>query len=186
MSVERGEVFDSLDHKLSDLISDLGKNPVPVPNVLHKKELLNPWLETIKPAGIVLSGGNDLGEFPDRDATERQLIQFGKEHHLPLLGICRGMQMLAHWSGVEIKLVNNHVRSRHRIIGEVSGEVNSYHKYSISYCPQDFKVMAQSEDGEIEAIKHLQLPWEGWMWHPERENPHRKEDLVRLKELFCG
>ena len=49
---------------------------------------------------------------------------------------------------------------------------------------KQFKVIAHSLDGEIEAIKHKSLPWEGWMWHPEREEKFLKEDINRIKNLF--
>ena len=40
------------------------------------------------------------------------------------------------------------------------------------------------EDGFIEAIAHRYLPWEGWMWHPERETPFLEQDTRRIKALF--
>ena len=38
----------------------------------------------------------------------------------------------------------------------------------------DFNIIAKSSDGEIEGIKHSSLPWEGWMWHPERDKEINK------------
>ena len=40
------------------------------------------------------------------------------------------------------------------------------------------------EHGVIEAIRHATLPWEGWMWHPEREPVLHRQDIERLKALF--
>jgi putative glutamine amidotransferase len=45
-------------------------------------------------------------------------------------------------------------------------------------------VIARSEDGSIEAIRHTSLLWEGWMWHPEREETFASHDIRRLKMLF--
>lgn len=92
--------------------------------------------------------------------------------------------MMAHWLGAELKSVTGHVKSRHRLSGEITGEVNSYHAFSLASCPEGFKVLARSEDGEIEAIRHRSLPWEGWMWHPEREIELSETDVQRLKALF--
>ena len=47
-------------------------------------------------------------------------------------------------------------------------------------CPNDYHVLARSEDGEIEAIHHDKYPWEGWMWHPEREENFDERDLKKL------
>jgi N5-(cytidine 5'-diphosphoramidyl)-L-glutamine hydrolase len=103
---------------------------------------------------------------------------------LPALGICRGMQMMAVWSGVKLSPVTGHVRTRHSLRGEVSGDVNSFHNLALSDCPPDFVVIARSEDGSIEAIRHTSLLWEGWMWHPEREETFASQDIRRLKMLF--
>ena len=59
-----------------------------------------------------------------------------------------------------------------------------FHDYGISDCPNNFKVIARSNDNSIEAIKHCELPWEGWMWHPEREPNFNKRDLERLRSVF--
>tara|TARA_Y100000588_G_scaffold205963_1_gene219793 strand:- start:735 stop:1337 length:603 start_codon:yes stop_codon:yes gene_type:complete len=184
---DRGEKRDSIDQKLSELILFSGNLPVPVPNgLVISKDISNliDWLKRTAPQGVILSGGNDLGEYSVRDTTESCLIQYAQEKSLPVLGICRGMQMIAHSFGASIRKVDGHVCTKHNLIGEVSWTVNSFHNSSISKCPNSFKVFAWSEDGEIEGIKHITLPWEGWMWHPERENPFREMEVNRLKKLF--
>jgi putative glutamine amidotransferase len=82
--------------------------------------------------------------------------------------------------------VKGHLRTRHQLTGTISSEVNSYHGYSIAACPHGFEVLARSEDGEIEAIRHRTLSWEGWMWHPEREDHFAAHDMHRIKALFGG
>ena len=141
-------------------------------------------LNRISPNGIILSGGNNIGDEIKRDITEKILINFALKNKLPLLGICRGMQMIANFSGENIHPVKGHSRTRNQIKGCINREVNSFHDYSISKCPKHFEVLAYSLDGEIEAIKHKSLPWEGWMWHPEREDKFVDEDIDRIKKLF--
>lgn len=191
---ERNESRDALDQRLITLLLVAGFIPAPVPNGLHRTlpdgrldpEALDAWLAAVKPQAFVLSGGNDVGQCRERDLTEGWLLDHASRHQKPLLGICRGMQMLAHWAGVELSAIQGHVRTRHRLTGEIVGEVNSYHGFSLATCPLDFKVLARSEDGEIEAIRHQSLPWEGWMWHPEREESFAARDLQRIKALFGG
>lgn len=191
---ERHESRDALDSRLISLLMVAGFISVPVPNRLYTElpnaefyhGVLDAWLAAVRPTAFVLSGGNDIGEYIERDLTEGWLMDFANKHKLPLLGICRGMQMMAHWVGTGLHPVTGHVRTRHKLIGRFSSEVNSYHNYSLNNCPEGFEVLARSEDGEIEAIGHQSLPWEGWMWHPEREEEFKEEDVQRIKELFRG
>jgi gamma-glutamyl-gamma-aminobutyrate hydrolase PuuD len=181
--IKRNEARDSLDQRLITFISFCGYMPVPLPNVLGSS--INKWIKTINPAAIVLSGGNDIGLSADRDNTEYALLKNAYELQLPVLGICRGMQMMAHWAGTSLCPLKGHVRTRHRLLGEITGEVNSYHDFGLATCPKNFEVIARSEDGEIEAIRHQILPWEGWMWHPEREPNFPERDIQRLRSLFA-
>lgn len=185
----RDELRDALDQKLIHWLLHAGLIPVTIPNVLSSTESprtrdIDRWLQAVRPNALVLSGGNDIGDYPERDATERHLLCWAKENCVPVLGICRGMQMLAVWAGGSLKAVDGHVRTRHSLRNGLSGTVNSYHNFSLANCPPGFKVLATAEDGEIEAIRHQLLPWEGWMWHPEREDTYELSDIMRLKELF--
>ena len=49
---------------------------------------------------------------------------------------------------------------------------------------KEFKITSTSSDGEIESIKHIYLPWEAWMWHPERNKNYNLKDIKRVKNLF--
>lgn len=191
---DRNETRDALDQRLITFLLVAGFIPVPVPNGLYKvvpdgqcdHGALDSWLAAVKPQAYVLSGGNDIGQFSERDLTEGWLLDHSKQHQMPLLGICRGMQMMAHWAGAGLHAVQGHVRTRHCLVGDIAGEVNSYHSFSLATCPLDFEVLSRSEDGEIESIRHLSLPWEGWMWHPEREQNFAARDVQRIKALFGG
>ena len=192
----RAELRDALDQRLIRWLAHAGLMPVLVPNTLsntdsQREALLDEWLQTLQPGALVLSGGNDIGEFPVRDATERYLLSWAEAKQIPVLGICRGLQMMAVWAGVGLVERVGHVGSRHRLVvsngsAEWPADVNSYHNWGLDSCPGGFEIAAQAEDGSIEAIRHIALPWEGWMWHPEREAPFSLHDSLRLKRLFVG
>ena len=190
----RDESRDALDQRLIQWLVCAGALPIPVPNTLSGgggEEVLAGWLGSMRPRALVLSGGNDIGEQPARDATERHLLAWAAAQRVPVLGICRGMQMLAVWAGGELVRKEGHVGVRHplRISVEEEGwpaDVNSYHNWVLAACPGGFEVEARAEDGSIEAIRHAELPWEGWMWHPEREATFDPKDIRRLKRLING
>lgn len=180
---------DGLDQRLTQWLLSIGCLPVPVPNALASAAPggeggLADWLQAIRPAALLLSGGNDIGNRPERDGTEAQLLDWARDGRRPVLGLCRGMQMLAAWSGGTLKPVQGHVRSRHTLQGDIGGTANSFHNLALSACPPEYTVIARADDGEIEAIRHKHLPWEGWMWHPEREDPFDFRDQERAKMIF--
>lgn len=190
---ERGERRDAIDQRLMALLYAAGVVPVAVPNALldaanSAADALAGWVVAVNPRAVLLSGGNDIGECPDRDRTERWLLDHARTHGLPVLGICRGMQMMAAWAGGTLMKVEGHVRTRHILSvageAELPSEVNSYHNIALADCPTGFAVMARAEDGTIEAMRHETLPWEGWMWHPERERVFSPVDVARIRALF--
>lgn len=180
----RDEHRDALDQNLVRFIATCGSLAVQVPNILSPLQLKK-WLDRIKPDGIVLSGGNDIDNMLCRDKTEKYLLEYASRNYLPLLGICRGMQMIGAWEGAELTSVEGHVGHRHQLIGDIEREVNSFHKSSLVRLPKQLSVLAHSLDGQIEAIRHLSLPWEGWMWHPEREEIFSSYDITRFRELMA-
>lgn len=184
---ERGERRDALDQRLTDWLLAAGYLPVPMPNlfVAQRAEAQPSWLEGIGASAVLLSGGNDIGACPERDASERGLLQWAASGGIPVLGICRGMQMLGVHGRGELVRVAGHAGTRHAVQGEIArAAVNSYHDYALAACPAEYEVLACADDGVIEAMRHRTLSWEGWMWHPEREAQPQAEDLRRLHTLF--
>ena len=72
-------------------------------------------VENLKIDALLLSGGNDLGDAPDRDSTELHLLEAARELEIPVLGICRGMQLMASFFGVGVEELSSHVGTRHQI-----------------------------------------------------------------------
>lgn len=180
---ERNEYRDTLDHRLINWVQSMGLVPYLVPNCIQHIENL---LGSLEPALIILSGGNDFGSYELRDKTEFELLSYAASSELPVLGICRGMQVMGKWAGCDLQTVTGHAGCTHLVSGKFKRIVNSYHNLTIAACPQDFNVLAVSDhDGAIEAIQHRNLPWEGWMWHPEREQVFHEDDKIRVHELLA-
>jgi N5-(cytidine 5'-diphosphoramidyl)-L-glutamine hydrolase len=187
----RNELRDALDQRLVRWVSEAGFIPVAVSNAMTDPDGIDRWLQTIRPDALILSGGNDVGEYPERDATESHLLSWAKTKQIPVLGICRGLQMMAVWAGTQLARVEGHVATRHHLSMQTPDDawpasVNSFHNWGFHSAPAEFEVLARASDGSVEAIRHSTLPWEGWMWHPEREPVFSPRDTLRLRRLMSG
>jgi N5-(cytidine 5'-diphosphoramidyl)-L-glutamine hydrolase len=186
---------DALDQKLIEWVVKIGFLPVPIPNTLidaaslHNQPVLDSWLKRLNIDALLLSGGNDIGDVLQRDLTERHLLDWAKKNNKPVLGICRGMQMMGVYSGERLVKISDHVQTYHKLCFDehnrenFSESVNSYHSQVLKNCPDSFKIAAKSESGSLEAMIHKSLPWEAWMWHPEREVEFSKNDQDRFRKL---
>ena len=179
---DRGETRDAVDQQLVRWVMECGYLPILIPNVFDSQIALLDWLEKLQVNRLVFSGGNDVGQNSQRDNQEQWLLAWAEQNRIPSLGICRGMQAMALHHGAELQPVDNHVATRHSVSGAINLVVNSYHQFSIIDTPLNWRALAYSEDLVLEAMKHDSLPWEGWMFHPERE----KEFDPELKLRFCA
>lgn len=179
-----GERLDALSQEWAVLAEACGFLPLLLPNRLSTARQL---IEKFRLDGILLTGGNDLvsygGDAPERDETELFLIQYAIENKLPLLGVCRGMQILMDHFGTPLQRVEGHVRVEHSLSnGDI---VNSYHGWGAVECRPPLIPVAWSADGVLEAVYHRDYPFiNGIMWHPERYAPPRKGDIEYIKEVF--
>ena len=188
------EYRDSVDQRLIEWVVSAGFTPVPIPNsILEVSKLedkcLESWLVELDIQALILSGGPDIGKFPKRDDTESFLLSWADKFSKPVLGICRGMQMMGYRYGVKLSKVDGHVKKKHGLIIpniniKLPESVNSFHNLALNNIPDNFSLLASSSDESIEAMKHDTLPWEGWMWHPERDSIFNDCELNRVRSLF--
>ena len=187
-----GELRDQLDIKLSEFVIKLGFLPIPIPNFKKKNKAdtmnLVKWLKRVKPSGIILSGGDDIGKFIHRDQNELKIINWSIANKIPIAGICRGMQIIAHKFNVKLIKVKNHAGTRHFVISPRNKKfkriVNSFHNLALKKCPKSFDIVNYSLDGVIESIENKSKKIYACMWHPEREKKFNKRDIFKFKSFF--
>lgn len=177
---------DCLDHAWTRFMLSAGLLPVLVPNHPQAAKAL---CETLCVSGVVLTGGDDLeaygGSCPERDETEFALLDFAEQRAMPVLGVCRGMQVILHRFGVPLCPVAGHVAARHRILIDGSTvEVNSYHGLAAHETRPPLETWAVAEDGVIEATRHSDGRIVGIMWHPERMSPFATADIALFRRTF--
>ena len=160
--------------------------------------------------GIILSGGEDVDPklfnqdphhhlgptTPERDLAEIAIVKYALENDIPLLAICRGVQILnVALGGTLIQDIPSQViepiqhsqkidRSQDthwvtisknsrlfEIVGSGSDRVrvNSLHHQAIGEVAKDLRIVAQSSDGIVEAVeyRHPTTFTVGIQWHPE-------------------
>ena len=193
-----GERRDGLDQKWAGLLLALGFCPVPLANDVQD---VGEYLAALSLDGAVLTGGNDLAEAegagdaaPERDRFEHLLLELFTTERLPVLGVCRGLQMMNVHYGGGLKRMDDHVAQRHSVTLDssffedfpTSIEVNSFHQFAIDESRRStrLKAIAWAEDGTIEAVVHEELPQFGVMWHPEREGSMAGHDLLMIRRVF--
>ncbi|MEV6484699.1 gamma-glutamyl-gamma-aminobutyrate hydrolase family protein [Streptomyces sp. NPDC051576] len=159
--------------------------------------------------GLVIAGGPDVdpvryGAQRDprtgppahaRDAWELALIQAALTAHVPLLGICRGMQLLnVALGGTLVQHLDGHAETPgvfgHHPVKPVPGtryatavpeetSVPTFHHQSIDLLGTGLTVSAWAEDGTPEAVELPSAHWVlGVQWHPEMG-----EDLRVMRAL---
>jgi putative glutamine amidotransferase len=207
-SVFGPKTLSYIENEMASYLTRQGVLPILIPNVSH--DLLKEYVEMAD--GFVFQGGTDVapqnyGEEPiedgrwkgdaRRDEYELFLMDLAVKSGKPILGICRGMQLMNVYFGGSLyqdtktqrpetqihrdaakydQLSHEVIFSSGKILSkiyhqETSLRVNSVHHQSVKVLGQNLEILAESAvDGVIEAIGYTKAP-EGWVmgvqWHPE-------------------
>ncbi|KAF6628183.1 gamma-glutamyl-gamma-aminobutyrate hydrolase family protein [Paenibacillus polymyxa] len=177
---------NSLDQRWITFLEACHCLPLILPN---NKNTVHFLLQEVQVSGILLTGGGDLeslgGQTPERDEVENRLIQYAIQNQIPLLGICRGMQVIQHYFGVQLYKIIGHDGQEHDISwGNKEVRRNSFHNYGTRDSCDGLEKMAWADDGVIEAVRHLDYPICGLMWHPERNTPFNLRDVEFITHFF--
>ena len=139
---------------------------------------------------IIIPGGSDLFKKDKiskiRLNLEKLLIKYSIKKKIPLLGVCRGMQVINYYYGGKLNKVKNHMKIKSKIYLKDSlfkkkiMKVKCYHTFGInkSNLGKNLKIKAVDNKSNIEMFEHKQKNIIGVMWHPERESNYNKLELI--------
>ena len=201
-----------------EAVSNAGGVPIILP-IIADKNTIKLQIENID--GLVISGGYDVNPllyneeplqklgfiYPERDEYDVEVIKVALELGKPILGICRGLQILNVFFGgtlyqdlslIDECYINHSQTSRPDAIGHtveivketmlfnILGEsviTNSFHHQAIKELGSGLKVSAKAKDGIIEGIEAESGFVIGVQWHPEMLAKKHTEMLKLFKAL---
>ncbi len=217
------EVLHALSDDYVQALLRAGAVPILLPTVTSAE--VPTLLDLID--GLVLSGGGDVapaaygavdddafGVSEEADAFEFALIRHAESRDMPVLGICRGCQVLnVSFGGTLHQDVAGEEGAHRPLGGRAPGEllaarhqirltsgsalagiygveqrtVNSIHHQAIDSVADGFAISAVADDGLIEAIEATSS-WTaiGVQWHPERLDPQEEAPLFRAFVAAVG
>lgn len=164
--------YDSFSYNLYQLIGSINRDI----KVIRNDELSINEIEQLKPSHIIISPGP--GRPNDAGICEAVIDYFkGK---IPMLGVCLGHQAIAETFGATITYAKEIMHGKQSMINiidktplfeglEQNFPAARYHSLAVSRetMPDELKITAQTDDGEIMAIEHRNYPIFGLQFHPE-------------------
>ena len=197
-------------------VLNAGGTPLVIP--YQPKEHILSILDQLN--GLILTGGVDVdpnrygenplvkcGEInPERDELDLLTTGFALERDLPILAICRGIQVLnvalggtlvqdipsqisdpiKHWQTAPNWYATHDIAVQPasllgKILGTAPTRVNSYHHQSLAKVGNGLRIVATAPDGVIEAVESTEHRFVlGLQWHPEMMEEH----YTSAKEIF--
>ena len=200
LGLRRVDVYSGKNY--ADAVLAEGGLPAYVTN--HDPEVAEAFVA--RADGLLLSGGQDVDPYrfgqvphpdlgavdPERDAFEIALYRAARAAGKPVLGICRGIQLInvaeggslhqhlpALDRGVQHSQADKGGRPHHRVtlaagsrlataFGAATTFVNTYHHQGLDRLGVGLRAVAHAEDGLVEAVEATSGAWLlGVQWHPE-------------------
>lgn len=206
------ERVDLLENNYITFLENFGIKLIAISNCTKN---INYYFDNFPIEGIILTGGEDISpkeygqdfDWPNtsslRDSTEKKLMEIAVEKKMPVLGICRGLQIInVFFGGKLIKNITEEIREHPtatdhslKIINNLSSQlsedkirVNSYHNQGVTSktLSSSLNMFATTEDEKlnerlVEGLFHPTLPIVGIQWHPERKSPNQEFNTKLMK-----
>jgi anthranilate synthase/aminodeoxychorismate synthase-like glutamine amidotransferase len=161
--------YDSFTYNLAHLFQELGAEVT----VIRNDAIDADRAEELAPSHLVISPGP--GRPPDAGASVEIIERLGPS--VPTLGVCLGHQAIVEAFGGEVGQAKRLVHGKtseiaHDGKGLFAGlpdplEGGRYHSLAATRVPDALEVCATTEDGEVMAVRHRELPIVGIQFHPE-------------------
>jgi anthranilate synthase/aminodeoxychorismate synthase-like glutamine amidotransferase len=161
--------YDSFTYNLAHLFQELGAEVTVVRNDAIDAD----GAERLAPSHLVVSPGPGRPE--DSGATLEIVEQLGRS--VPTLGVCLGHQAIVEAFGGEVGQAKRLLHGKaspiaHDGRGLFAGlpeplQAGRYHSLAATRVPESLEVCATTEDGEVMAVRHRELPIDGIQFHPE-------------------
>ncbi len=161
--------YDSFTYNLAHLLQELGAEVT----VIRNDQIDADAAERLAPSHLVISPGPGRPE--DAGATLEIVKRLGPR--VPTLGVCLGHQAIVEAFGGEVGQAQRLVHGKPSAIahdgqGLFIGlpdplEGGRYHSLAATKVPDELEVCATTEDGEVMAVRHRELPIDGIQFHPE-------------------
>jgi para-aminobenzoate synthetase component 2 len=161
--------YDSFTYNLAHLFGELGVEVL----VRRNDEITIEEIETLAPSQLVISPGPGRPE--DAGVSEAAVVALAGR--VPVLGVCLGHQAIVSAFGGEIGRAQALVHGKSTAVshdgrGIFAGmpegfEAGRYHSLAATSVPDCLEVSATAADGEVMAVRHLELRVDGVQFHPE-------------------
>jgi GMP synthase (glutamine-hydrolysing) len=150
-------------------------------------------IAALNPKGLILSGGPASVYGKDAPQPDPAIFELGR----PILGICYGMQLMAHHLGGKVEYSERREYGRGQLhvtkssplfagLGEIVDIWNS-HGDNLTKLPRGFHAVAQTDNSPYAAIEHAKKKIFGIQFHPEVvHTPRGKEIIQNFVYGICG
>ncbi len=148
----------------------------------------------LAPKGIILSGGPNSVYAPDAPLPDKGIFRLG----VPVLGICYGVQLLAHFLGGKVEKGQKReygkgtLKVKDRGCALFAGlpaelQVWNSHGDKLTRLPKGFAVVGTTDNSDYAAIENPDRKFFGIQFHPEvAHSPRGKEVLANFVHGVCG
>ncbi len=151
-------------------------------------------IAAMQPRGLILSGGPSSVYAPKAPLPDKKIFSLG----VPVLGICYGVQLLAHFLGGKVEKGQKREYGKGtlsvtdancRLFAQLPGNLQVWNSHGdkLTKLPEGFQVIATTENSSYAAIENRARKFFGLQFHPEVvHTPRGKEIISNFVHGICG
>jgi len=156
------------------------------------------YITEFEPKGIILSGGPDTVLENNSARVDEKVFELD----IPILGICYGMQTMSVQLGGQAQFSKKHEygfatlnidNTKSKLLGQITSDSNQKklnvwmsHGIEVSVIPNEFEIIASSNNCAIAAIERSDKNFFGLQFHPEVTHTDRGKEILERFVDICG